>query len=520
MQARSTTRHTIATYMVFMFIAWLALSAAAQRVFAQCELTERVKLLADDGETGDFFGDSVAISGTTAIVGAYGANDNGGPGSAYLFDVTTGLQTSLLRPNDGFWGDGFGISVAISGTTAVVGSYYNKTFGGRSGSAYLYDTTTGQQIAKLVPDDGVEDDRFGISVAISGTTVVVGAYKDDDNGSQSGSAYLFDTITGQQIAKLLPNQGAANNYFGYSVGISGTTAIVGTYSDYIDSSDGSGAAYLFDTITGLQIAKLLPNNGVVGDSFGESVGISGTTAVVGASRDDNNGTDAGAAYLFDTITGKQIAKLLPTDGDKRDYFGYSVAIDGTTAAIGAWGDDYGSAYFFEVTTGQLIAKLLATDGDRADYFGWSAAISGTSAVVGAWGDDYNGGSSGSAYIFDLHDCIACLDLAVENLIAGNQAAFRVTGGTPGAKAITVYGTREGEVFVRNYAGYCATFEIKGVTQSTVIGGFNRTFDANGEIDFDVYVPLDFYRHEMYFQSAEHGTCPDECVSNLVEMVVQ
>ncbi len=173
------------------------------------------KLLADDGAAGDAFGYSVAISGATAIVGAWRDDDNGEyAGSAYLFDTTTATQIAKLLPDGGATGDWFGFSVAISGSTAIVGAYLDGDNGVCSGSAYLFDTTPGQQIAKLLPDDGAVEDRFGLSVAISGATAIVGAYLDDDNGTQSGSAYLFNTTTGLQTAKLLADDGAAADWFG------------------------------------------------------------------------------------------------------------------------------------------------------------------------------------------------------------------------------------------------------------------------------------------------------------------
>lgn len=148
---------------------------------------------------------------------------------------------------------------------------------------------------KFLPHDGAEGDRFGGFVAISDTTVVVGAFRDDDNGEDSGSVYLFDRTTGQQIAKLLPNDGAQEDHFGHSVAIYGTTAVIGAPSSYHGS--GIGSAYLFDITTGQQIAKLLPSDGASGDSFG-SVAISGTTVVVGAQGDDDNGFYSGSAYVF------------------------------------------------------------------------------------------------------------------------------------------------------------------------------------------------------------------------------
>ncbi len=112
-----------------------------------------------------------------------------------------------------------------------------------SGAAFA---DLGDQLAKLLADDGMANDNFGHSVAINGTTVIVGAWFADDNGAESGAAYLFDTTTGKQIAKLLPDDGAADDRFGYSVAICGTTAIVGAWQDDNDNGSNSGSAYLFD----------------------------------------------------------------------------------------------------------------------------------------------------------------------------------------------------------------------------------------------------------------------------------
>ena len=382
---------------------------------AQADLGDQLfKLLADDGAPNDYFGFSVAITGETAIVGANYDVDNGvGSGSAYLFDTTTGRQLFKLLPNDGAADDRFGRSVAISGPpgmeVAIVGAYRDEDNGDRSGSAYLFDTTTGRQLFKLLPNDGALGDEFGWSVAISGTTVIVGALRDDDNGIQSGSAYLFDTTTGRQIAKLLPAAGAANDLFGISVAISGPpgneTIIVGAIGDD-DNGPGSGSAYLFDATTGRQLFKLLADDGALGDEFGWSVAISGTTAIVGAQGDDDNGNLSGSAYLFDTTTGRQLYKLLPNDGAAEDLFSHFVAISGTTAIVGAFnndddnGNNSGSAYFFDTTTGVQIAKLLPDDGAAYDHFGETVAISGATAIVGAHQNDDNGADSGSAYLFD------------------------------------------------------------------------------------------------------------------------
>jgi hypothetical protein len=119
-------------------------------------------------------------------------DDNGSDsGSAYLFDVSTGAQIVKLTPSDGAEGDGFGRSVAISGNLAIVGAEGDDDNGSNSGSAYIFDVTTGTQLAKLVAGDGAPIELFGVWVSIDGNTALVGAPLDDDNGINSGSAYLF-----------------------------------------------------------------------------------------------------------------------------------------------------------------------------------------------------------------------------------------------------------------------------------------------------------------------------------------
>ncbi len=386
-----------------------AVSCAALTASGVCATTiDETKLTPSDGAANDYFGISVAITGTTAIVGSMLDDDSGADsGSAYLFDAATGAHIAKLTANDGAAADHFGSSVSISGTTAIVGAYGNDDNGTYSGSAYLFDTATGVQFAKLTANDGAAGDLFGNSVAISGTTAIVGAEGDDDNGINSGSAYLFDSMTGAQIAKLTASDGAELDSFGVSVAISGTTAIVGAFKD-----DGNGSAYLFDTVTGAQIAKLTANDGAAGDYFGYSVAISGTTAIVGASMDDVQGTDSGSAYLFDTVTGAQIGKLTANDGAANDHFGVSVAISGTTAVVGAHandenGADSGSAYFFDLLTGAQIAKLTGVT--EYDNFGLSVAIFGTEAIVGAH-RNVGLNDSGAAYLYNFAEPLPAVPL--------------------------------------------------------------------------------------------------------------
>lgn len=303
------------------------------------------KLTPSDGDEIGGFGFSVGLSNTTAIIGAW-ADEN--RGSAYLFDVSSRSQSHKLVPNDGALGDLFGWSVSVSGNTAIVGSPLNNS----KGSVYLFDNSTGSQISKLTAKDGAQYDHFGWSLGVSGNTAIVGAYSDDDKGLESGSAYLFDIPSRSQIAKLTANDGAEEDGFGVSVAISGNIAIVGAPGDD-DNDRNSGSAYLFDIPTRTQIAKLTPTDGATYNRFGNSVAISGNLAIVAAYQDDDHGAESGSMYLFDIPSGVQLAKFAPSDGAEGDTFGNSVGISGSSAVVGAYqdgdnGPDSGSVYIVRV----------------------------------------------------------------------------------------------------------------------------------------------------------------------------
>ncbi|NOG54069.1 MAG: hypothetical protein HND57_07030 [Planctomycetes bacterium] len=486
--------------------------SVSPEVHAQCGPVEVAKLLAADGAMDDEFGYRVAISGTTAVVGAWEDQDNGlMSGSAFLFDTTTGAQIAKLLPADGRGGDRFGVSVAISGTTAIIGARMDDDNGTDSGSAYLFDTTTGMQITKLLPTDGASGSQFGVSVAISGTIAIVGAHSDEENGSASGSAYLFNTMTGEQIAKLLPTDGAAFDYFGFRVAISGTTAIVAATGD-ADNGLYSGSAYLFDTTTGTQIAKLLPTDGAERDAFGESVAINGTIAIVGANQDDDNGVNSGSAYLFDSTTGAQIAKLLPTDGAGIDSFGVSVAISGTTAVVGAFGDDdngdlSGSAYLFDTTTGEQIAKFLPADGAEGDQFGRSVAIGGTTVIVGARDDDDNGTDSGSAYVFELE---APVLRAAATCPGGGPIAIDWSCTTPAGRIAVIFAANRGNFAIPGMYP-CAGTQL-GLGVSAIRIAYQGTSDATGSGTLNASAPS--VACGAYLQLIDLDSCT---VSNVVRI---
>ena len=368
-------------------------------------INEDLKLTASDRAGSDWFGAHIAIDNGIVAVGALGNDDIGSEsGSAYLFNTSTGTQIFKLLPNDGAEGDQFGSSIAIDNGIVAIGADSDDDNLASSGSVYLFDASTGAQLLKLLPSDGDAGNRFGNSIAIANGLVAVGAVSDDVNGNASGSAYLFDALTGTQLFKLLPDDGAEGDLFGYSIAIDNGIVAVGSLNDD-DSGHDSGSVYLFDALTSAQIFKLLPDDGADNDDFGWSVAIDNGVVVVGARRDDFNGTESGSVYLFDSTTGLQLAHLLPIDGAAFDEFGSSVDIADGVIAVGAHRDEdngqaAGSAYIFDASTFVQISKLLPSDGGAFDEFGVSIGIDNGVVAVGASLDDGNGSNCGSAYVFD------------------------------------------------------------------------------------------------------------------------
>jgi hypothetical protein len=378
--------------------------------------SQQAKLTASDAAANDNFGISVAISEGTVVVGANGDDDGGdSSGSAYVFTRNGAIwnQQAKLTASDPAAGDNFGNSVAISGDTIVAGAEQDDGSGSNSGSAYVFirSGSLWSQQAKFTAADAAADDRFGISVSVSGNTAVVGANNDDDGGSNSGSAYVF-TRSGSdwsQQGKLIASGAAAGDLFGISVAVDGDAAVVGAYLDDDNGTD-SGSAYVF-TRSGTswsQQAKLTASDAAASDNFGKSVAISGDSVVVGAERADAGSINSGSAYVF-TRTGSlwsQQGKPTASDPAVNDLFGVSVAISGDTVVAGAYFDDdngneSGSAYIFtrSGSAWSQQAKLTASDAAAGDNFGSAVAISGDTAVVGVTFDDDSGLQAGSAYVF-------------------------------------------------------------------------------------------------------------------------
>jgi hypothetical protein len=397
------------------------------------------KVIASDGEDEDYFGYSVALSGDTALVGAY-RDDVGAyreQGSAYVFtrSGTTWSEQAQLTASDHAYRGRFGVSVALSGDTALVGAdrYYCIAFE-CVGRAYVFTrsgTTWSQQSVMTPPDGAPPDTDFGHSVALWGDTALVGVPYDYVGANKSqGSAYVFtrsDTSWRLQ-QQLTASDGAAGDNFGISVALSDDTALVGAYGDDVGANKGQGSAYVFTRsgTTWSQQQQLTASDGAQSDHFGISVALSGDTALVGAHTDIvGANVYQGSAYVF-TRTGTtwtQQQKLTASDGEAEDYFGIGVAVSGDTALVGAAYDEVdaetnqGSVYVFtrSGTTWSQQEQLTATDGATYDYFGVSVALSSDTALVGASEDDVDVFQEvGSAYFYTFLSNKIYLPLALKN----------------------------------------------------------------------------------------------------------
>jgi acetyltransferase-like isoleucine patch superfamily enzyme len=376
---------------------------------AQPDQTETAKIGASDPTASAGFGRAVSIDEDSAIVGS--STPFGSVGterSAYIFTRNGGIWTEHTKLTAGPGNSFPGVSVGISGDTAVVTGLAGGS--GVGGAVYVYTASGGVWMPQMQLIPGPAIPRiYGTSVTLENDTVIVGAAGDDVLGLASGAGLVFTRsgTTWTQQAKLTASDAAMGDQLGDSVALSADTAVVGA-SQFANS--GNGAAYVFTRDGGVwtQQAKLTANDAASGDLFGIRVAVEGDTAVIGAVGDDDAGERSGAAYMFTRSGGvwTQEAKLTPDDSEAGDSFGISVALSGNTVVIGANGDDdagdgSGSAYVFTRNGGSWTqqAKLTASDGAMSDGLGVSSAIDGVTAMIGAWANTTGGVRSGSVYVY-------------------------------------------------------------------------------------------------------------------------
>jgi hypothetical protein len=267
------------------------------------------------------------------------------------------------------------MSVDVYDDTILIGGRGTGVGAANPGAAYIFqDSDAGwTQVAQLVSNDDADHDYFGQSVSLSGNVALVGAPWHAAVDYQSGAAYVFKEADGvwDQVAKLVPDDAISQAAFGDSVSLDGDLAVVGAPRDREPGGPAPGAAYVFEQSDAgwTQVAKLLPDDLETGDYFGSSVDISGSRIIVGAESDDDNGLNAGSAYVFEQ-TGAgwvQTAKLLADHGARPDHFGSAVALDDDLAFVGAPGkfNGYGAAYVFTVPEPSTLIALLTLSATAA-----------------------------------------------------------------------------------------------------------------------------------------------------------
>lgn len=379
------------------------------------------KLVQDGiGTVNDQLGLSVALSGDTAIVGAFGNDENGlDAGAAYVYTRvgTAWVQQQKLMPTDSDAGDYFGYSVAIDGDTAIIGAYGDDESSPEAGAAYVFLRSGGvwTQHKKLIPTGAQSMDYFGVAVALQGDAAIVGAHGDDEKGSMAGAAYIFRQNVGGtnawgQQTKLTADAAAEQDQFGIAVAIDGTTALVGASGDD-EKGSMAGAAYAFvrSGSNWTQEGKLVADDGAPLDKFGSVLSVHGDTVAVGASLANTPAADAGAAYVFvrSGTTWTQQQKIVAADAEVQDYFGGAVSVRGDRLLVGAWGDELtganaGAAYVYERTgtTWTQQLKFQSTGIAANDWFGIAVALGDTTALIGATGEDDTGSNAGAAFAFE------------------------------------------------------------------------------------------------------------------------
>ncbi len=405
----------------------MALAIALPDTATATNLTEVNKLTASDAEAKDQLGISVAVSGDTAVAGvpfedAFGANS----GAAYVFQRNQGGAdnwgdvTKLTASDAEFgseFGDKFGISVAVSGDTIIVGTLVQDSFDLRRGAAYIFQRNQGGagnwgEVKRITSSGSESHDWFGWSVGVSGDTAIVGA-----RFEEAGAAYVFQRDQGGadnwgEVTKLTASDAQARDNFGISVAIGGDTAVVGINEDA--GPIRAGAAYIFERDQGGadnwgEVSQITASDAGPGDDFGWSVAVSGNTVVVGM------GHLAGAAYVFERNQGGadnwgEVTKLTASDAGRGGEFGRSVAVSGDTTVVGArsavFGDGRsGAAYVFgrDQGGGENWGEVtkLVASDAQDRLFGYSVSVSGDTVVVGAPHDDEAADAAGAAYVFDL-----------------------------------------------------------------------------------------------------------------------
>ncbi len=461
--------------MILLFTA--SMTVLSSSIFAQN--FDRVTEFPSNGDLG--FGYDAVISGNYAMFSS--PFDNGSSkGVVRVFERDLNgywNEVQTLLASDGDNGDRFGHSISIDGDFAVISSAYdsddendlNPLSG--AGSVYVFERDAGgtwNEVQKIVASDRGMDDAFGYSVDISGNWIIVGANNEDEDANglntanNSGSAYIFFRAGSgiwTEIKKIAASDRATGAWFGSSVAISGNRLVIGAHFEEKDASGTNtifeaGAAYVFEYITvglvttWIEVQKITAGARGAGDRFAWSVAMEGNLIVIGALQEDedendlNTLGDAGSAYIFERDGGGTwllVDKIVASDRDGIDRFGYDVSISGDYILVGSWWDEFdenglnpignaGSAYIFKndgFGNWNQVTKVVATNRQSEARFGNAVSISNQRLAIGAF---WQSGQQGAGYL--MEECVETFgSLTVSSCISytvpSGNASYSLTG---------------------------------------------------------------------------------------------
>lgn len=377
-----------------------ALTLALGLSCANAQLAPYFEFSPSDATGGDAFGISVATNGQVGAIGAlFHQNDTG---AVYVYDMDTNTQLHKLMPDSLISGDNFGRSVVVNDQFVASSSIWHD----ENGVVFVFDIESGEIVRKITAADGNPDDRFGASLALDGNILAVGCPYDDWAGDWSGSVYVYNIETGEELVKFEWKETLPYDTYGIDIDIKGDLLLIGA-SGESSTYDVAGIAYLMDWTTGDLVHVLKPEDLEEIGKFGQSVGLTDSHAVIGApSHDTIWGVNSGAAYVFDLSTGSEIHKLTGTQGQALGFFGEYLETSNDRVVIGQWygvtpGASQGTAYVYQVSTGEELEVLLPDNGIDYDLFGSAVAMSDDTVLVGAFGTDRSLADTGSVYSFHV-----------------------------------------------------------------------------------------------------------------------
>lgn len=374
---------------------------------------EEAAYIAPDGVEQDWFGQSIAADDRYVAVGAnYTADMGDYSGSAYLFDRYTGEMLHKFLAPDGEMYDQLGYAMAMHSGRLAISAISDDDVRLNSGAVYVFDIETRELLFKLKAEDADEGDFFGHSLAMDADTLLVGSVYDDDNGQSSGSVYQFDLRTGEHVRKLVPEDGAPRDVFGWSVALENDLVVVGAPERDVNNADHAGVVYVFSRSGGEEITQLVASDYIRSGEFGHAVDIDHGHIAIGSPGWGRNGARYGGAYIFDTSTMQETARIWAYQPRSRDNFGHTIAISKNLVAIGGQyhtgdTDREGTVMLADRDTGRQITKLYPHSTTENAALGWSLDLVGDSIFTGAYLGDGNATRSGIAYEFQ-HESISCL----------------------------------------------------------------------------------------------------------------